>query len=36
MRDQYLKEIVKRSGILNENLWDDIDSIMTDRFDISK
>ena len=36
MRDQYLKEIVKRSGILNENLWDDIDSIMTDRFYNSK
>ena len=25
------KEIVKRSGILNKNLWDDNDSIMTDR-----
>ena len=36
MRDQYLKEIVKRSGILNENLWDDIDSIMTDTFYNSK
>ena len=25
------KEIVKRSGILNKYLWDDSDSIMTDR-----
>ena len=25
------KEIVKRSGILNKSLWDDIDSIMADR-----
>ena len=25
------KEIVKRSGILNKNLWDDDDSIMADR-----
>ena len=25
------KEIVKRSGILNKNLWDDNDSIMADR-----
>ena len=31
------KEIVKRSGILNENLWDDNDSIMADRgFTIEK
>ena len=25
------KEIIKRSGVLNKNLWDDNDSIMTDR-----
>ena len=25
------KEIVKRRGILNKNLWDDNDSIMADR-----
>ena len=25
------KEILKRSGILNKNLWDDNDSIMADR-----
>ena len=25
------KEIVKRSGILNKNLWDDNDSIMAER-----
>ena len=31
MYSHYFKEIVRRSGLLNKNLWEDNDSIMTNR-----